>query len=413
MRNLQSGALWAKLQSALEYEIMAKIMVAMSGGVDSSLAAALLHEAGHDVTGVTMDLWEGDDERLKESLCCSQEMTESARRVCAKLGIPYYAFNYRREFRKFVIEYFLREYTHGYTPNPCLECNREVKFRALMARAQALGFDYVATGHYARIRTTTDDRPFAPAVPELVEGQGRRPTTGEPRTAGPLWPAMTPEYQLLRAADPDKDQSYMLHMLQQQDLARLLFPIGEYSKVEVRALATHRGLASADRPESQDICFVPGGDYRNLLIEERPDSLRPGPIVDAQGHELGQHQGLPLYTIGQRRGLGVAAGQPLYVTGLDIARNAVVVGPREALDRRTLDAAGVTFVSGGWPTAPFDCQVQIRSHAEPVAARVMPKEPGCIRVAFVRPQRAVTPGQAIVMYDGDVVLGGGRISAEF
>jgi tRNA-specific 2-thiouridylase len=370
---------------------MAKIMVAMSGGVDSSLAAALLYEAGHDVTGVTMDLWDGDDERLKESLCCSQEMTESARRVCAQLGIPYYVFNYRREFRKFVIDYFVREYTHGYTPNPCLECNREVKFRALMSRAAALAFEYVATGHYARIRSQ-------------VTGH-KSQAAGDPQPA----PAI---YELLRATDRDKDQSYMLHMLQQPELARLHFPIGEYTKAEVRALAAQRGLDSADRPESQDICFVPGGDYRNLLIEERPDSLRPGPVVDLQGREIGRHQGLPLYTIGQRRGLGVAAGQPLYVTSLDVARNAVVVGPREALERDTLAATSVTFVNGGWPAAPIDCQVQIRSHAEPVAARVIPQEAGRIRVIFAQAQHAITPGQAVVMYDDDLVLGGGRISAE-
>jgi tRNA-uridine 2-sulfurtransferase len=217
---------------------------------------------------------------------------------------------------------------------------------------------------------------------------------------------------LLRALDADKDQSYMLHMLQQADLARLMFPIGEYDKPQVRAMAVERGLASADRPESQDICFVPGGDYRNLLREERAESLRPGPIVDMHGRELGRHQGLPLYTIGQRRGLGIAAAQPLYVTALDVARNAVVVGPQAALERCTLDATKVTFVSADWPDAPFDCQAQIRSHAAPVDAHVTPDAPGRIHVEFARPQRAVSPGQAVVLYDGDVVLGGGRISAK-
>jgi tRNA-uridine 2-sulfurtransferase len=377
---------------------MAKIMVAMSGGVDSSLVAALLHEAGHAVTGVTMHLWDGDDERLAESLCCSQEMTESARRICAQLDIPYYVFNYQQEFRRHVIEYFLKEYAQGYTPNPCLACNRDIKFRALLTRADALGFDYVATGHYARIRRpTTDDRP---------------PTGGDRGETVVGCRSSVVGYQLLRALDSDKDQSYMLHMLQQADLARLMFPIGEYAKPDVRAMAAERGLASADRPESQDICFVPGGDYRNLLREERADSLRPGPIVDLAGRELGRHQGLPLYTIGQRRGLGIAAKQPLYVTALDAARNAVVVGPQEALDRRALDATQVTFVSAEWPDAPFDCQAQIRSHAAPVDARVTPDAPGCIHVEFARPQRAVSPGQAVVLYNGDVVLGGGRISAQ-
>jgi tRNA-specific 2-thiouridylase len=375
---------------------MAKIMVAMSGGVDSSLVAALLHEAGHDVTGVTMHLWDDDDGRLAESLCCSQEMTESARRVCAQLGIPYYVFNYQQEFRRHVIEYFLKEYAQGYTPNPCLACNRDIKFRALLTRAEALGFDYVATGHYARIRRV-DQRP-------KTKDEAILDADLSSLVLGPS------SFELLRALDADKDQSYMLHMLQQADLARLMFPIGEYTKPEVRAMASERGLSSADRPESQDICFVPGGDYRNLLREERADSLRPGPIVDVEGRELGRHQGLPLYTIGQRRGLGIAASEPLYVTALDAARNAVVVGPQEALERRALDATLVTFVSGVAPAEPFDCQAQIRSHAAPVDARVTPGEPGSIHVEFARPQRAVTPGQAVVLYDGDVVLGGGRIS---
>ena len=355
---------------------MAKVIVAMSGGVDSSLVAALLCEAGHEVMGVTMHLWEGDDERLAESLCCSQEIAETARRVCAQLDIPYYVFNYQREFRRHVIDYFLREYAQGYTPNPCLACNRDIKFRALLTRAQAIGFDCVATGHYARVQKTDDQR-----------------------------------YELLRAVDLDKDQSYMLYMLQQHELAQLMFPIGGYTKAQVREMATERGLASADRPESQDICFVPGGDYRNLMREERPDSIHTGPILDQEGRELGRHQGLPLYTIGQRRGLGIAAGEPMYVTALDVKQNAVIVGPAEALMRDHLEAVDATFISGEWPTVPFDCQAQIRSHAKPVDAQIVPGEEGRIRVDFARPQRAVTPGQAVVLYNKEVVLGGGYIAA--
>lgn len=366
-----------------EEEVMAKVVVAMSGGVDSSLAAALLLEQGHEVIGVTMHLWEGDDTRLAESLCCSQEMTDSARRVAAQLGIPYYVFNYQKEFRRFVIDYFLREYAQGFTPNPCLECNREIKFRALLARAAALGYEYVATGHYAQIQRVLS------------------PTAENPQAV---------QYQLLRAIEREKDQSYMLHMLQQADLARLFFPIGSYTKQQVRALATERGLASADRPESQDICFVPGGDYRNLMREERPEALVPGPIVDQSGREVGHHDGMPLYTIGQRRGLGVAVGQPLYVTGFDAARNAVIVGPAEALARRELVASHVSFVDQCWPTAPFRCEAQIRAHANPASVLVEPLAEQKVRVTFDRDQRAITPGQAVVLYDGEVVLGGGRIS---
>lgn len=352
---------------------MAKIMVAMSGGVDSSLAAALLKERGHEVTGVTMHLWDDDDERLAESLCCAAEMAESARRVCAQLGLPYYVFNYQREFRRHVIDYFVQAYAQGFTPNPCLECNREIKFRALMGRARALGFDYVATGHYARI----------------AGGPG--------------------DYRLLRAVDADKDQSYMLHMLQQDDLARLIFPIGEYTKAQVRAMAAERGLASADREESQDICFVPGGDYRNLLREEAPDSLRPGPIVDMAGHEIGRHNGLPLYTIGQRRGLGLGGGRPLFVVDLDVARNALVVGPAEAILRDRFDIDRAAFVDGNWPEEPFNCAVQVRSHAETAPALVSPIGPGRLAVQLDKPLRAITPGQAAVLYAGDQTLGGGRI----
>jgi tRNA-specific 2-thiouridylase len=353
---------------------MAKIMVAMSGGVDSSLVAALLHEQGHEVTGVTMHLWDDEDERLQESMCCSLEMTESARRVCAQLDVPYYVFNFQKEFRRHVIEFFVRGYTQGYTPNPCMECNREIKFRALLDRANQLGFDYVATGHYAQIA---------------------RDSGGS--------------YQLLRAADRDKDQSYVLHMLTQRELARLLFPVGGLSKQEVRRLATMRGLDSADREESQDICFVPNGDYRNLLREEAPESLRPGPIVDLAGREIGRHEGLPLYTVGQRRGLGLNAGQPLYVVSLDPARNALIVGPVDAIikDRFWVDQPG--FVDGQRRTTAFTCEVQVRAHGDTISAIVTPQADGTLDVQVQEAIRAVTPGQAAVFYYGPQVLGGGRI----
>jgi tRNA-specific 2-thiouridylase len=353
---------------------MAKIVVAMSGGVDSSLAAALLHEQGHEVIGVTMHLWEGDDERLAESLCCSQEMTESARRVCAQLGIPYYVFNYQAEFRRHVIDYFVRSYAGGYTPNPCLECNREIKFRALLKRAAQLGFDQVATGHYAQI----------------VAQHG--------------------QYELHRAVDLPKDQSYMLYMLQQADLARLQFPLGIYSKPDVRAMAAARNLASADREESQDICFVPGGDYRNLLREEAPESLVPGPIVDRSGRELGRHNGLPLYTIGQRRGLGLGGGTLSYVIGMDPARNALIVGPYEALHCTQLTVERTQFVDGGWPSAPFTCLVQLRAHADAVPADVEPLDAGRVTVRLHTPARAIAPGQAAVFYTANRVLGGGLVA---
>ncbi|NTV63140.1 MAG: tRNA 2-thiouridine(34) synthase MnmA [Oscillochloris sp.] len=359
---------------------MAKIIVAMSGGVDSSLAAALLHEQGHEVVGVTMHLWEGDDDRFAESLCCSLEMTESARRVCAQLDVPYYVFNYQREFRRHVVDAFVRAYAQGYTPNPCLECNREIKFRALLARASQLGYEYVATGHYAQRQETRESA------------------------------LLPPIYTLQRAIDREKDQSYVLYMLQQAELARLIFPLGGYYKSEVRAMAAARGLDSAERPESQDICFVPDGDYRNLLRAEAPESLIPGPIVDQQGRELGRHRGLPLYTIGQRRGLGIHSSEPLYVTGLDIARNVLLVGPAAALLQREFQVERASVVAGSWPTAPFACEVQVRAHGATALAEITPGIEGGLTVRLREPLRAISPGQAAVFYDGDRVIGGGTIS---
>jgi tRNA-uridine 2-sulfurtransferase len=352
---------------------MAKILAAMSGGVDSSLAAALMLEAGHDVTGVTLHLWDDDQPGLGESLCCAADAAENARRVCALLGIPFYVWNYEREFRRHVIDYFVRSYSAGLTPNPCIECNRRIKFRALLDRAAALGFDGVVTGHYAQIDHGVDG-----------------------------------VYRLRRAVETEKDQSYVLHMLQQRDLARLHFPIGAHHKSEVRQLAAARGLPTADRPESQDICFVPNGDYRQLLAEEAPQALVAGPIVDQQGREIGRHQGLPLYTVGQRRGLGLGGGTVQYVLALDTARNALIVGPQEALLQHGFVVQDVVWGAGSAP-AEHDVLVQVRAHGAPLPAGLTPLDGGRWRVTLATPQRAVSPGQAAVFYRNDQVLGGGWI----
>lgn len=376
---------------------MARVLVAMSGGVDSSLTAALLHEAGHDVVGVTMHLWEGDDDRLMESQCCSLEMTTGARAVCAQLGIPYYVWNYQREFRRHVIDYFINEYTGGATPNPCLACNRDLKFRYLLERAQVLGFDYLATGHYVQTEWRADNGAWQPVAPQTLDEQLRTKTA---------------TYRMRRSVELRKDQSYVLYMLQQDELSRLIFPLGGFSKAQVREMAAERNLATARKPESMDICFIPDNDYHRFMREEQPDVLKPGPITDRRGNVLGQHTGLPLYTVGQRKGLGVTSREPLYVIELAPARNILIVGTKDELERPTLVAEGFSFVAGAWPSAPLHCQAQIRSHAQAVPATVEPLEPGRLFVRFEEPQRAVTPGQAIVLYDGDVALGGGRITVE-
>jgi tRNA-specific 2-thiouridylase len=376
---------------------MAKVLVAMSGGVDSSLTAALLQEAGHDVTGVTMHLWEGDDERLMESQCCSLEMTSGARRVCGQLDIPYYVWNYQREFRRHVIDYFIKEYTTGATPNPCLACNRDLKFRYLLERAQVLGFDYLATGHYVQTEWSADDTLWQAVTPTTLDAQ-----LASSKIA----------FRMQRSVELRKDQSYVLYMLQQDELSRLIFPLGGFTKAQVRDMAAERKLATAHKPESMDICFIPDNDYHRFMREEQPDALKPGPIVDRRGNVLGQHNGLPLYTVGQRKGLGLTSREPLYVLELDAGRNLLIVGTKDELECAELIAEGFSFVSGRWPGGPFTCQAQIRAHAQAASATAEPIEAGRLRLRFHEPQRAVTPGQAVVLYDGDIVLGGGRITVE-
>jgi tRNA-specific 2-thiouridylase len=307
--------------------------------------------------------------------CCSLESIHDARAVADKLGIPFYVINAERPFKEAVVDFFVTEYAAGRTPNPCLTCNRQIRFGFLRDYARALGAQYLATGHYARVRR---------------DAAGR--------------------YHLYRGADRAKDQSYVLSVLGQADLAQTLFPVGEYTKPQVRALAAERGLPTAARVESQDLCFVADGDYRRFLADHAPEAVQPGPILDRSGRQIGTHRGLPFYTIGQRSGLGIAAGQPLYVLKLDVVRNALVVGAATELGRTTLRTGPVNWIAGEPPGASFVAQVQIRYHATPAPATVTPLPDGGVEVAFAAPLRDITPGQAAVFYDGEMCLGGGIIT---
>lgn len=356
------------------------MVVAMSGGVDSSLAAALLQEQGAEVTGVMMRLWSeiaaGEGSSNK---CCSLEAVDDARRVADQLRIPFYLVNVERPFKEQVVDFTVRGYLAGVTPNPCVQCNRTIRFDYLFEYALSLGADFLATGHYARVR------------------QGPEP--GEQA-----------RHQLLRGVDEAKDQSYVLHVLTQHHLGRVMFPVGELSKAEVRQMAAERGLAVAGRHDSQDLCFLADGDYRRFLRDWAPaGAIRPGPIVDRQGRVLGEHQGLPFYTIGQRKGLGIAGGQPLYVLELDAAQNAVVAGPAEALGGDELMARQVNWIAGHPPPAVVPAQVKIRYRAVPAPAVVTPLPENRAHVRFARPLRDITPGQSAVFYDDEVCLGGGVI----
>ena len=353
-----------------------RVAVALSGGVDSSTAAALLLQQGYQVSGVTMRLWAVPDTGpLPESCCSTPAAMEDARQVCALLGIPFHVLDLEEEFRARVVGYFCDSYALGRTPNPCLACNREIKFGALLRAVREWGADYLATGHYARIR--------------LQDGQ----------------------YQLLRAVDRQKDQSYVLYRLGQEELPRLLFPLGDYSKRQVRAMATAFGLPTADKAESQDACFLSHGDYRAFLARERPATMLPGPILDLQGRVLGEHGGVAFYTVGQRQGLGLAAPHPLYVLEIDPVRNAVVVGPKAALFRSELLAEDVHFVAGHPPPQSVAVTAKIRYKAPEAAATLVPLPEKRARVIFTDPQPAITPGQGVVFYQDDVVIGGGIITS--
>ena len=358
-----------------------KVIVAMSGGVDSSLTAALLQEQGYEVIGVHMRLhaMHGDAPapatrgRLNHG-CCNVEDVDDARMVAYELGIPFYVLNFEPEFRRHIIANFVQEYSRGRTPYPCLNCNRYVKFDALLARAEALGAQYLATGHYARI---------------VGDDAGR--------------------FHLRRAQDRGKDQAYVLYHLDQAALSRLLLPLGDYDKPTVRRMATERGMVVADKPDSQEICFIPDNDYRHFLEQMQPGLAQPGPMVNTRGEIVGRHTGLPHYTVGQRKGLGALGAAPHFVLRLDPAANTLLVGTAEELASYSLTADDVHFVAGTVPAEPFAALAKIRYRAPEAPAVITPLPGGRVRVDFATPQRAISPGQAVVFYQDDEVLGGGTI----
>lgn len=352
-----------------------RVLVGMSGGVDSAAAAALLQEAGYAVTGCTLKLYDGPALDREEGTCCGLEDIEDARRTAYRLGADFFVFNCKELFRREVMADFADAYRDGRTPNPCVRCNRFVKFDALLRRAEDLGIGRIATGHYARV--------------DLDAGTGR--------------------WRLLRGRDRRKDQSYFLYPLTQEQLSRLLLPLGELEKGDVRAFAEARGLASARKPDSQDICFVPGGDYA-VFLERYTGKLYPtGDILDLFWQAIGRHQGAVRYTIGQRKGLGLAMNKPVYVCRKDMAENTVTVGPEQSLYNRELWADDVNWIAIDRLSAPMRVRAKIRYRQTEWPAAVYPDEWGKIRLLFDKPQRAITAGQAVVLYVGDTVVGGGTI----
>ena len=350
-------------------------MIAMSGGVDSSVAALLTKRMGYDCIGCTMKLYENSSptEENRSRTCCALEDTEDARSVAYRLGMPYYVFNFKTDFRSRVIEKFIHCYESGKTPNPCIDCNRYLKFERLFDRALLLGCDKIVTGHYARIE---------------FDGQ---------------------EYVLKKAMDDAKDQSYFLYSMTQEQLSRTVFPLGTLCKTETRRIAEDNGFINAAKPDSQDICFVPGGDYARVIEEYTGKQYPPGAFQTAGGEVLGEHRGIIHYTVGQRRGLGISAREPLYVCEIRPEENVVVLGNRESLFSETAEVSDFHWISKTIPAAPFRCFVKTRSRQKEQPATAYPIGKSEVRIVFDKPQRAITPGQAAVLYDGEIILGGGEI----
>jgi tRNA-specific 2-thiouridylase len=350
----------------------------MSGGVDSSVAAALLARDGYDVVGLSMQLYDqagrDGEGQVRFGSCCTIDDLHDARRVAARIGIPHYIVNFERQFNETVVSNFVREYAAGRTPIPCVHCNGDLKFATLVDRAQGMGADFVATGHYARV--------------ERDEATGR--------------------YLLKRGIDAAKDQSYFLFTLNQAQLAHAMFPLGSLDKPAVREHARELGLSVADKPDSHEICFVPDGDHAAFL-ERHGNAPSAGAIRSADGHVVGRHEGVHRFTVGQRKGLGLSSPIPLYVVGIDAGSSTVTVGPREALDRRELTASGVNWIAGAPPAAGSRITAQIRHRHREAAATIDPIGADRARVTFDEPQSAIAPGQATVFYQGDVVIGGGWI----